>query len=83
MARAVLDNYYRLVIPAMAGPHKLVPLTSLVSEDVTLRALRNAAARGRLLATRGADGMWRSTRKAVDAYEASRYVRVDRSAASS
>lgn len=77
LARAVLDNHYRLVLPAVAGPHKLVPLSALVSEEVTLRALRNAAARGRLLATRGSDGIWRATRKAVDAYIASRYVRVD------
>ena len=82
LARAVLDNYYRLVLPAMAGPHKLVPLSALVTEEVTMRALRNAAARGRLLATRGSDGMWRSTRKAMDAYVASRYVRVDPAVAS-
>ena len=77
LARAVLDNYYTLVIPAMAGPNKLVPLPSLLNNDVTLRARRNAAERGRLHATRGTDGMWRSTKKAVDAYIASRYVRVD------
>ena len=76
-ARAVLDNHYRLVLPAIARPHKLVPLSALESPEVTMRALRNAAQRGRLLATRGSDGMWRSTRKAVDAYIASRYVRVD------
>lgn len=81
-ARAVLDNYYRLVLPAMAGPHKMVPLSTLTSRDVTPRALRNAAGRGRLVATRGGDGIWRSTRKAVDAYVASRYVRVDPAVAS-
>ena len=75
LARAVLDNYYRLVVPAIAGPNRLVPLSALVSRGVTLRALRNAAERGRLVATRGPDGMWRSTRKARDAYTASRYVR--------
>lgn len=75
LARAVLDNYYRLLLPAIACPHERVPLSALVSEDVTMRALRNAAQRGRLLATRGRDGMWRSTRKAVDDYIASRYVR--------
>ena len=77
LARAVLDNHYRLVLPAIAGPHKLVPLSALVSEEVTMRALRNAAQRGRLVATRARDGMWRSTRKAVDAYVASRYARID------
>jgi Fic family protein/DNA-directed RNA polymerase subunit RPC12/RpoP len=76
LARAVLDNYLRLVLPAIAGPHRLVPLSALVSEDVTLRALRNAASRGRLVAARGDDGLWRSTRKAVDGYLLSRYERV-------
>jgi hypothetical protein len=76
LARAVLDNYLRLVLPAVAGPHRLVPLSALTSADVTLRALRNAAARGRLVAARGDDGLWRSTRKAVDDYLASRYERV-------
>jgi len=75
-ARAVLENYYSLVLPAIAGPHRLVPLAALVSKDVTLRALRNAAMRGRLVASRGKDGLWRSTRKAVEEYRASRYQRV-------
>lgn len=82
LARAVLNNYYELLLPAMAGPHKLIPLPALVSEEVTLRALRNAAQRGRLLATRGTDGMWRATRKAVDAYVANRYARFDPAVAS-
>ncbi|MFI5285406.1 MAG: Fic family protein [Candidatus Dormibacteria bacterium] len=81
LARAVLDNYFRLVLPAIAGPHRLVPLSALVSNDVTLRALRNAAVRGRLVAARGDDGLWRSTRKAVDDYRASRYERVPGSSA--
>ena len=82
LARAVLDNYYRLVVPAIAGPHRLVPLSALISKDVTLRALRNASQRGRLVATRGTDGIWRSTRKAVDAYIASRYIRANPAEAS-
>jgi DNA-directed RNA polymerase subunit RPC12/RpoP len=75
-ARAVLQNYYSLVLPAVAGPSRLIPLAALASKDVTLRALRNAALRGRLVASRGADGLWRSNRKAVDEYIASRYQRV-------
>ncbi len=75
LARAVLDNYYRLVLPALVGPHRLIPLSALITDDVTGRALRNAAARGRLAATRGTDGIWRSTKKAVEDYVASRYQR--------
>jgi fido (protein-threonine AMPylation protein) len=82
LARAVLDNYYRLVVPVTAGPHTMVPLSALVTPEVTPRALRNAASRGRLTATRGSDGMWRSSRKAVDAYVASRYLRTDPAVAS-
>lgn len=26
VARAVIDNLYRFVVPAVAGPHRLVPL---------------------------------------------------------
>ena len=70
-ARAVLQNYYSLVLPAIAGPHRLIPLAALVNKDVTLRALRNAAMRSRLVASRGKDGQWRSTRKAVNEYIAS------------
>lgn len=75
LARAVLDNYYRLVLPAVAGPDRMVPLSALVTKAVTLRALRNAAQRGRLAAARGNDGGWRSNRKAVDAYIQSRWTR--------
>ena len=78
LARAVLDSYYRLVLPGLAGSNEMVPLPGLVTKHVTLRALRNAAERGRLVATRGGDGLWHSSRNAVDAYIASRYVRPPR-----
>jgi hypothetical protein len=81
-ARAVLDNHYRFVLPAVAGPLRMVPISALVTEQVTLRALRNAAERSRLAATKRADGQWLSTRKAVDEYIVSRYQRVDPSIAS-
>jgi hypothetical protein len=82
LARAVLDNHYRFVLPAVAGPARMVPISALVTEQVTLRALRNAAERGRLAATKRADGQWLSTRKAVEKYVASRYQRPDPSTAS-
>lgn len=75
LARAVLDNLYRFVVPAVAGPSRLVPLASLVTREASLIALRNAAQRGRLRAQRGEDGQWRSTRAWVDDYLASRYRR--------
>lgn len=78
LARAILDNLYRFVIPAVAGPARLVPLAALAGKDVKAPALRMAAARGRLKAVRGSDGRWLSSRRWVDEYYVSRYRR-DRS----
>lgn len=77
IARAVLDNLYRFVVPAVAGPARIVPLAALETADIKASALRVAAARGRLQATRGPDGQWRSSRNWVDDYLASRYGRAD------
>lgn len=75
IARAVLSNLHRFVVPAVAGPLRLVPLPALATQTLSAGALRNAASRGRLQATRGADGEWRSTRRWVEEYAASRYRR--------
>ena len=74
LARAVLDNLTRFVLPAVAGPAKLVPLEALASKDLSVIALRNAARRGRLKAIRASDGSWRSSRHWVDEYRKSRYA---------
>lgn len=75
IARAVLDNLYRFIVPAVAGPHRLVPLAALASKDLTEGALRAAANRARLKAVRGDDGQWRSTKAWVRDYEEARYQR--------
>jgi hypothetical protein len=75
VARSVLDNLYRFIVPAVAGPQRLVPLASLASDAITEGALRVAAHRGTLRAQRGDDGQWRSTRKWVDEYLATRHQR--------
>jgi len=75
IARAVLDNLYRFVVPAVAGPVRLVPLAALTSKEISAIALRNAAQRGRLRAQRGTDGQWRSSRAWVEEYLASRHQR--------
>lgn len=75
LARAVLDNLYRFVVPAVAGPSRLVPLAALATKDLTEGALRVAANRGRLRAQKGADGQWRSTKAWVAEYVASRHQR--------
>jgi len=75
IARAILDNLYRFVVPAVAGPARLVPLAALATEQIGTDALRTAAVRGRLQATRGSDGHWRSSRNWVDDYLRTRYRR--------
>ena len=75
LARAILDNLYRFVVPAVAGPARLVPLAALATDQIAAPALRTAANRGRLQAVRGADGEWRSSRKWVEEYLTTKYRR--------
>jgi hypothetical protein len=72
LARAMYDNLNRFIVPSLAGPARLVPLATLVNKDFSLAALRQAAQRGRLDAIQGSDGIWRSSRKAVDQYRRTR-----------
>ncbi|HMJ02387.1 MAG TPA: Fic family protein [Conexibacter sp.] len=74
LARAILDNLHRFVVPAVAGPARLVPLPALATKRLSANALRVAATRGRLKAVKGSDG-WRSSRAWVDEYVATRYRR--------
>lgn len=69
LAHAMYDNLNRFIVPNVAGPARLVPLAALVDEDFSLAALRQAAQRGRLDAIQGTDGVWRSYRSAVQAYQ--------------
>jgi hypothetical protein len=73
LARAILDNFHKFVVPAVAGPTRLVALPPLATPEISANALRVAATRGRLQASKGPDGTWRSTRAWVDEYLASRY----------
>jgi len=75
LARAVLDNLYKFVVPAIAGPARLVPLPALATRELSANALRVAAVRGRLKAAKAADGTWRSSTAWVKEYVASRYKR--------
>jgi Fic family protein len=75
IARAILDNLYKFIVPAIAGSARLVPLAALESEDMNATSLRAAANRGALQATKGPEGQWRSSRKWVAEYAKSRYKR--------
>lgn len=75
LARAVIDTLMRFVVPAVAGPARLVPLAALADREISARALRTAAERGRLRAQHDDRGQWRSTRNWVDEYKENRYKR--------
>ena len=76
LARAILDNLMRFVLPAVAGPRRLVPLEALATKELNAQALAMAARRGRLRALRADNGTWRSTRHWVDDYVAQRWARM-------
>jgi hypothetical protein len=75
IARSVTNNLYRFVVPAVAGPHRLVPIVSLATATQGVATLRAAIERGRLKAQKGTNGQWYSTRTWVDEYVASKYRR--------
>lgn len=75
IARAMEENLNRFIVPNVAGPARLVPLAALVDEEFTLAALRQAAQRGRLNAVQGPDGLWRSSRRSVEAYRKAKHKR--------
>lgn len=83
IARAVTNNLYRFVVPAVAGPARLVPLASLVDvrAGITATALRAAAERGRLRAQKTDSGAWLSSKNWVAEYQRNKHRRVKGSTA--
>jgi len=79
IARAIIDNLMRFILPAVAGPVKLVPLESLSTSELSLSALRGAVIRGRIRVVKTTEGRLLSSRQWVDAYLGSRYVPRERS----
>jgi fido (protein-threonine AMPylation protein) len=71
IARAVKDSLDRFLLPALAGPLQILPLSALARPDLTPLALRRAAEKGRLKAIRRPGG-WYSTKQWVTAYAKSR-----------
>lgn len=71
LARTLIHGIDRFLLPNLAGPQRLVPMTALADKDLSIIALRRAAERGRLRAQRRND-QWYSTRKWVDEYRRSR-----------
>jgi hypothetical protein len=75
IARAMYDNLNRFIVPNVAGPARLVPIASLADKEFSLAAIRQAAQRGSLEAVQGSDGIWRSSRKAIDLYRVTKHKR--------
>jgi len=71
LARASIASLYRL-IPKLAASSDLVPLAVLADKSLSIAALRQAVARGRLRAVLDAKGSWLSSREDVDTYLKSR-----------
>ena len=78
LARAILENLHKFVGTTEERPVHLVPLHELATRQVSANALRVAATRGRLRASKAADGSWLSQRAWVEEYVAGRYSRDDR-----
>lgn len=83
IARAVTNNLYRFVVPAVAGPARLVPLASLVDpkKGITATSLRAAAERGRLRAQKSENGSWLSSKNWIDEYQRNKHKRATPSTA--
>lgn len=77
VARAVKDSLDRFLLPALAGPLQMLPLSALTRTNLSALALRRAAEKGRLQAQRRATG-WYSTKTWVDGYARSRRTRGSR-----
>ena len=75
LARAMYETLNRFIVPTMAGTAQLVTLVALSDEEFSVAALSQAAQRGRPDAIPRSDGIWRSSRQAVDAYRAIRMRR--------
>ncbi len=67
VARAVKDCLDRFLLPALGGPHQLLPLSALATKSVSALALRRAAERNALRAVRQSNG-WYSTKAWVTTY---------------
>jgi Fic family protein len=77
LARSIKESIDRFILPGLAGPHKMIPLSALAdSTGLTHNALNLAAQRGRLRAIKQGN-QWHSTKKAVEEYRRSRYKRTD------
>jgi cell filamentation protein, protein adenylyltransferase len=73
LARSIKQSVDRFILPGLAGPHKLIPISALAGTGgLSRNALTLAAQRGRLEAVKKGN-VWHSTKVAVEEYGRSRY----------
>ncbi len=72
IARGVKESLDRFLLPNLAGPVKLLPLSALERPGLTVRGLRSAAEKGTLRAQRDGAGRWMSSARWIDEYRAAR-----------
>lgn len=73
LARSIKQSIDRFILPGLAGPHKLIPISALAGvSDLSRNALTLAAQRGRLEAIKKGN-VWHSTKVAVEEYARNRY----------
>jgi hypothetical protein len=68
IARAVKESLDRFLLPNLAGPVKVLPLSALERPGLRVRSLRAAAEKGTLTARKDEAGRWMSTQRWVDEY---------------
>ncbi len=74
IARAVKESLDRFLLPNLAGPVKLLPLSALERPGLRVRSLRAAAEKGMLKSRRDEAGRWLSTHRWVDEYLGTRAI---------
>jgi len=72
LARSVKESLDRFLLPNLAGPVKLMPLSALERPGLSARGLRSAAEKGSLRASRDPSGRWLSSKRWIDEYVSAR-----------
>lgn len=73
LARSIKQSIDRFILPGLAGPHKMIPISALAgTANLSRNALTLAAQRGRLKAVKRGN-QWHSTKQAVEEYGKDRY----------
>jgi hypothetical protein len=76
LAEFLVRTSFRTSISSSSPPslaQQMVPLAGLADDRISANAMRTAATRGALVAVKGPDGRWRSSKRWVENYLRSRH----------